>query len=272
MARLPLVLDSKTDGEMDAQFDRQSGDRAMQRRSIEPNGTRFTRFRWLYERPFFFISSAFVVALAIIAFQNWQFQTKLVETQALESARLVAETVAEVRTLYTKEVVNRARSIGVVVTHDYIETDGAIPLPATFSMLLGERLALRDTAKVRLYSPYPFPWRRDEGGLRGDFSKQAWAYLQENPDDEYYRFGIIDGRQVIRYAKADTLRPGCVACHNSHPDTPKDDWVVGDVRGILEIIAPIGLPFTEIQSVAVGPALTTVVVTLLDWEKSRNIS
>ena len=27
----------------------------------------------------------------------------------------------------------------------------------------------------------------------------------------------------------------CVACHNSHPDSPKLDWKVGDVRGIQEI-------------------------------------
>src|SRR5450631_576232 len=27
----------------------------------------------------------------------------------------------------------------------------------------------------------------------------------------------------------------CVACHNTHPDSPKRDWKVGDVRGIQEI-------------------------------------
>ncbi len=28
----------------------------------------------------------------------------------------------------------------------------------------------------------------------------------------------------------------CVACHNSHPDSPKRDWKVGDVRGIQEVV------------------------------------
>ena len=27
----------------------------------------------------------------------------------------------------------------------------------------------------------------------------------------------------------------CVSCHNSHPESPKRDWKVGDVRGIQEI-------------------------------------
>ncbi|NOZ52585.1 MAG: PAS domain-containing protein [Gammaproteobacteria bacterium] len=31
------------------------------------------------------------------------------------------------------------------------------------------------------------------------------------------------------------MRPACVECHNSHPDTPKNDWKTGDLRGILEI-------------------------------------
>ena len=34
----------------------------------------------------------------------------------------------------------------------------------------------------------------------------------------------------------------CVACHNSHPESPKRDWKVGDVRGLQEvtITQPIG--------------------------------
>ena len=31
------------------------------------------------------------------------------------------------------------------------------------------------------------------------------------------------------------MGPACVACHNTHPDSPKRDWKVGDVRGIQEV-------------------------------------
>jgi PAS domain S-box-containing protein len=31
------------------------------------------------------------------------------------------------------------------------------------------------------------------------------------------------------------MRPACVTCHNQHPDSPKRDWKVGDVRGIQEV-------------------------------------
>ena len=32
---------------------------------------------------------------------------------------------------------------------------------------------------------------------------------------------------------------GCVSCHNTHPDSPRIDWKLGDVRGVLEIIRPL---------------------------------
>ncbi|MCH7979616.1 MAG: DUF3365 domain-containing protein, partial [Acidobacteria bacterium] len=35
------------------------------------------------------------------------------------------------------------------------------------------------------------------------------------------------------------MRPSCVNCHNTHPDTPKKDWKVGDVRGVLEVTFPL---------------------------------
>ena len=62
---------------------------------------------------------------------------KSTSSAALESARLYTDALAEFRTMYTSEVVERLRPLGVKVTHDYRDTDGAIPLPATMSMMLG---------------------------------------------------------------------------------------------------------------------------------------
>ncbi|NRF69297.1 HAMP domain-containing protein [Aquincola sp. S2] len=35
------------------------------------------------------------------------------------------------------------------------------------------------------------------------------------------------------------MKAGCVACHNSHPQSPKKDWKEGDVRGIVEVVVPV---------------------------------
>jgi two-component system sensor histidine kinase ChiS len=43
----------------------------------------------------------------------------------------------------------------------------------------------------------------------------------------------------MRYAKALLMKQSCVDCHNSHPDSTKKDWKVGDVRGVREVIFPL---------------------------------
>jgi len=39
----------------------------------------------------------------------------------------------------------------------------------------------------------------------------------------------------MRYAEASIMKPTCVSCHNTHAQSPKTDWEVGDVAGVWEI-------------------------------------
>ena len=39
-----------------------------------------------------------------------------------------------------------------------------------------------------------------------------------------------------------------MSCHNTHADTPKTDWKVGDVRGVLEIIRPLSKDVERVRS------------------------
>lgn len=167
-------------------------------------------------------------------------QTNLIAAIALQDATFYAQALAEVRTLYTSEVVERVRQHGISVTDDYATQEGAIPLPVTLSMLLGQRLgAYESGAQSHLYSPYPFPSRREESGLRDAFRQAAWTALQRQPAQPFYRFEDVRGQRVLRYATADIMRPGCVDCHNTHPQSPKTDWQVGEVRGVLEVVVPM---------------------------------
>ena len=60
------------------------------------------------------------------------------------------------------------------------------------------------------------------------------------------------GRQVLRYATADLMRPSCINCHNTHPQTPKNNWKVDDVRGILEIVHPMEAVFAKNENGQLG--------------------
>jgi len=106
-------------------------------------------------------------------------------------------------------------------------------------MELGNRISEQSTGmQARLYSDFPFPWRKD-GGPRDDFEREAIRQLRQFPDQPFYRFEDFQGRPSLRYVVADRMEAGCVSCHNSHPDSPKKDWKLGDVRGVLEIIRPL---------------------------------
>ena len=71
--------------------------------------------------------------------------------------------------------------------------------------------------------------------------------LIKNPELPFYRFEKVNGQQSIRYAIADLMRPACIDCHNHHPDTPKNDWEIGDVRGVIEVILPISVAQEQAQ-------------------------
>ncbi|MFQ5503882.1 MAG: ATP-binding protein [Planctomycetota bacterium] len=176
---------------------------------------------------------------------------ELVDSIALEQGERYADAIAEFRTLYTSEVVAPAREAGVRVIHDYEAHSGAIPLPATLSMMLGSRLAeTAGSGGMRLYSSYPFPWREEEGGPKDDFERDALEFLNHSPDRSFHRFELVDGVPSVRVAKADVLRAECVSCHNSHPDTPKSDWSEGDVRGVLAVTLPLNSATAQTESAA----------------------
>lgn len=195
------------------------------------------------------LTGVFCINIVCILWYMDYKQSALVESIAIKDAEIFSDALAEFRTLYTSEVVVTAKQQGVEITHDYMNREGAIPLPATLSMLLGEKIGTHQSgAQTRLYSPFPFPWREENGGLKDAFSKAAWDLLSNDPENPYYRFEEFQGRKSIRFATADLMRPSCVNCHNSHASTPKNDWKVGDVRGVLEVILPLDDSIAQARS------------------------
>ncbi|MBS0207689.1 MAG: protein kinase [Planctomycetes bacterium] len=164
----------------------------------------------------------------------------LVRSTALESCKQQAEILEEVDNLYSTEVVDRISSQGIDVTHDYRNKPKAIPLPATLNIELGQRISQRSASgmQVRLYSDYPFRSRKD-GGPRDEFERNALAILRANPEQPIDRFEDYQGRASLRFAKARKMGEACVKCHNGHKESPKINWKVGEVGGVLEIIRPL---------------------------------
>ncbi len=182
----------------------------------------------------------FVIAIVSVQWQRSKLMDRLIVSAGTEAAGEHVQTLAAVRTVYTEEILPVAQAHGLRVAEQAHGDGQSIPLPVTFTMRIGERMADSGRrGKTRLYSPYPFPGRSTDGGLRDDFQKAAWERLNVDPSTPVVRtVETTDGR-VLRYAVADRMRASCIQCHNEHPDSPRRDWKEGDVRGVLEVEIPL---------------------------------
>jgi serine phosphatase RsbU (regulator of sigma subunit) len=197
--------------------------------------------RFLTRRIILVFGLLFCAAVVGALWNMASLSNNLIQAQALENAHLYADSIAKSRNLYSSDVVNRLTEIdGVTITHDYQNRKGAVPLPATYLIQLSHILSSETSGlTVKLYSDYPFPWRRETGGAKDDFERAALSQLRQHPDQPFFRVEPVQGRPSLRFAQADIMKPSCVGCHDTHPDSPKRDWKVGDVRGVLEVIQPL---------------------------------
>ncbi len=195
----------------------------------------------VYKRIILAVTILFCVGVAIAMTNMSELSSTLISSQALQNATLYAQSIKEARTLYSSDVVNPLNGAKAInFTHDYNPTKTTVPVPATFLIELGQHITKKNPeVSVRLYSNYPFPWREKEGGAQDDFEREALTYLTQNPTQKFFRSEEFRGKPAFRYAEADPLTASCVSCHNTHPYSPKKDWKVGDVRGILEITQPL---------------------------------
>ena len=171
---------------------------------------------------------------------TFHFKRRNLETTGLTTAQSLANQITTIRTFYTAEVVPRAKESGLRVNYDFASRRDTLPLPATFVHTLGERIEREHPGMaVRLYSRFPFPHRKPEETATDKFENEALTSLENHPQTPFYRLEEYKGRLSMRYAIADVMRPACVSCHNTHPETPKNDWKEGDVRGIVEVVVPM---------------------------------
>ena len=183
--------------------------------------------------------------------------------RALElQANDVNALISGFRAYYATNVVDRvlSKAGAVKVTHNYHDVPGAIPIPATLSLELGKVVSdYQKNIGYRFVSDYPFkgrpPHRLDA------FERESLAALRANPNREISKVGWHGLSTEVRLIVPVIMGPPCVACHNTHPDSIKRDWKVGDVRGIQEvtITAPLAADLLSFKYLLGYFALTAAV-------------
>ena len=194
---------------------------------------------WFFAIPA--LAILFFVGFFLLIWNLFSLTGQYAREIALRDAIRFHSAINEFRDYYSTAVVANLRASDIEITHDYHYKDDAVPLPATLTRELGQNISESNASSMAFYSDYPFPWR-DSTLLDSDpFMADALAYLRQNPDEVYYRFEAAGNnlQPVLRYASPSVMSESCVACHNGHPDSPRRDWKVGDVRGVLEVSVPI---------------------------------
>lgn len=203
-------------------------------------------FLYLLRYPKSILFAYVVLAAGILALVLVQGGRHIRHEAAVAMATTYAESINTFREYYSSVVVPRAAEQGVPASHRYVEEGDAIPNPATLAIELGRELSSRKMETgFRFYSDYPFANRTD-GGPRDAFERDALHVLRDGDRESYTQLTSVDGRDLVRHAVPVKMTDSCVACHNSHEESPKTDWQVGEMRGIQTValflppIDPIG--------------------------------
>jgi len=178
-----------------------------------------------------------LLLLAGLPLAAWLDLRNLAEQSLRLQASDLNSVITSVRGYYAKNVVARvlAHPETTQVIHNYADVPGAIPIPATLSLELGKVIGEQQgNISYRFVSDFPFQGRAPHE--LDAFEKMALAKLRTDPKQlvNDVSWNNFDGR--VRLVAPVLMAEACVKCHNSHPESPKHDWKVGDVRGIQEVI------------------------------------
>ncbi|KUJ72573.1 methyl-accepting chemotaxis protein [Thiomicrospira sp. WB1] len=211
---------------------------------VVPQGLKGVFWRWgqklsalpLKTKIFLPLMTIWLLVIALL----WQQGSALRDRVIMEAGKAAAtssiQNAQNARQFYSEHVIPVGQKAGIGISHE--QDSLSLPLPASFMRALSNMSD--DGGKLRLFSQDPFKFRTQDETRLDAFETTALAQLKANPDQPFYQIEERDGAPVFRYAVADIMTDeSCVACHNSHPDSPKTDWQLGDVRGALEVSVPL---------------------------------
>jgi adenylate cyclase len=182
--------------------------------------------------------TGFLIAmlLAALPVAVWLDLKNLTEDALRRQATDLNSVVSSVRAYYASNVVGRvlAHPGATQVVHNYEAIPGAIPIPATLSLELGKVISeQQQNISYRFVSDFPFKNRASH--QLDEFEKASLKSLRGNPDQKLIDAANSLFSDRVRLVAPVIMGPACVSCHNVHPESPKRDWKVGDVRGIQEV-------------------------------------
>lgn len=217
-----------------------------------------------------------VAATLVAAYAVHQRDAAKLQEKLVQRAKSLHQQIMADRGYYAKAIVPRLIELGGTVGSDYAQVHGRFPLPATFVREVSELTAAhRNGYTANLISPWAI--NRDKG-LKDEFQRAAFAYLQDHPTGQFVQTDRVEGRAVMRVLMADLASAqSCVDCHNAHHQSPKHDFKLNDLMGGLEIVIPMEQYLEEertdlVATVASGIGLCLVVLGIVALGTNRVVT
>ena len=229
----------------------------------------------LIERPFVFLLVV-LLGLAMLPVVVWLDLRAISDVSLKSQAVDLDQTISKIRTYYAQNIVSRVLNApgDISATHDYHDTPGGIPIPATLSIELGEVIGGEArNLEYRFVSDLPFEDRASHDLTPFETTALADFRKSRDPEDVVvgYEGSVFDRK--IQIASPVVLGDACVSCHNSHPQSPKHDWTAGDIRGIqaITISQPIAANLWSFKFLLLyfaGAGIAGAAVTGLQWHQA----
>lgn len=167
-------------------------------------------------------------------------QKRMHDEAMLENARVYSGVLLSTQAFYATQVLSNLDPDKVKFTHDVENVENALPFPATLTINFADYLSQNGSNfAAAMLSEYPFKWREKQ--VFSGFESRAFQAINLENSEEYFEFDRASRgeKDQLNYASTIRMEESCVACHNSHPESPKTDWKVGDARGIHVVKLPV---------------------------------
>ncbi|MEO8327563.1 MAG: DUF3365 domain-containing protein [Nitrospirota bacterium] len=185
---------------------------------------------------------AAIVMIAALAVPNIFATDKNSGTPEGIPPRTVADYLRAVimahRHFYTIHIVNRLQKERIVDASENWQATHSLPLPVQLLQETSEMAELTGPdVRYHLISHWPI---NKSNAPATEFERMALKEVQMHPNRPYSITTRVGEGQVFEAVYADVaVTTACVQCHNSHPNSPKSDFKVGDVMGGLVISFPL---------------------------------
>lgn len=145
------------------------------------------------------------------------------------------------RSVYAETVVNRLQNEEKVIkASEHWKDDKALPLPAQMFRMGSERVAQREGAgfSYALLSLWPV---NKQNGPKTEVERQGLQIVADSGARSFYGEETLGGQRYFTAVYPDkAVSQACVKCHNAHPDSPRNDFKLGDVMGGVVVRIPLG--------------------------------